>query len=161
MCVLQENPDLPDTGGTCCYGAGVYGPGRCTCWVPEYDLEQADLDPMLRSWVEAGVKPNTRQLMCQDCAYRPGSPERTGTDGYNGDADELEALAALGRPFFCHQGIRKPVRLRHPSGPVIDGHAAAYSPPITAGVPWRADGTPAELCAGWAARRRALGVSDA
>jgi len=157
--IQYNNPDLPDAGqGTCCIGAAVYGPGRCTCWtVAEHDLDQAPLDEQAVTWLAAGIKPNTRPRMCDDCAYRPASPERTGTAGYSGDAEFLEAIAASGEPFYCHQGIRRPITLQHPSGVEIPGHPAAYDPPIAARVPFRADGTPAERCAGWDARRRALG----
>ena len=35
-----------------------------------------------------------------------------------------------------------------------------YDPPIVDSVPYRTDGTPEELCAGWDARRRALAVDQ-
>jgi hypothetical protein len=91
--------------------------------------------------------------MCPDCAFRPGSPERRGEPGYQGTDGELDDFVANGSSFFCHQGIRKPVTLAHPSGAEVAGHPAAYDPPIVGGVPYRADGSPGELCAGWAARR--------
>lgn len=161
MCHIdQQAPDLPDVGvGGCCWGEIVGGPGRCTCWTPRYDLEQTAPDPEVARWLAAGVQPNTRQRMCADCAYRPGSPERTGDETYAGDAETLEQLAAGGDRFWCHQGIRRPVEWSHPAGVTIPGQPAAYAPPVVAGVPYRADGTPAELCAGWAARRRALTTS--
>lgn len=40
-----NDPELPDTGGGCCIGADVYGPGGCTCWRPVHDLDQADPAP--------------------------------------------------------------------------------------------------------------------
>lgn len=161
MSSLQHhgNGDLPDTGGTCCYGAAVYGPHRCTCWVEVYDLEQTPPDEQTVTFLSAGIRPNTRRSMCPDCAYRPKSPERTGDEGYEGDAEDLEMFARSSR-FYCHSGMRRPVRLRHPSGVEIDGHPAAYRPPIVDGVPYRADGTPGELCAGWDARRRAIAASE-
>ena len=156
-CHLDQAPDLPDTGvGGCCWGEIVGGPDRCTCWEPTYDLEQADPDPELVRWLAAGVQPVTRERMCGDCAYRPGSPERSGVEGYAGDAELLERLAAAGDRFWCHQGCRQPVAWTHPVGITIPGGPGAYAPPVVAGVPYRADGTPAEVCAGWAARRRAL-----
>ncbi|MCF7551004.1 hypothetical protein [Pseudonocardia sp. WMMC193] len=145
----------PDTGGNCCEGAFDDGPEACTCWTPVYDLEQSPPDTRAAELLAAGIEPNTRPRMCEDCAYRPTSPERTGAEDVAGDAEFLERIARRGERFFCHQGIRRPVKLVHPSGAEIPGHTAAYDPPIAAGVPWRADGTPAELCAGWAARRRA------
>jgi len=146
--------ELPDAGeGACCIGAAVYGPDRCTCWTEEHDLEQqppqADLLPL----------PPVPVRMCADCAFRPNSPERTGVAGYQGDADSLDALVASGEPFWCHQGMRKVARLRHPSGAVIDGHPAAYDPPIVGSVPYKADGTPGNVCAGWLLRRAKAGVS--
>lgn len=150
-------PDFPEVGdSTCCMGAAVYGPDRCTCWVPVFDLEQADVDKDAVRALAAGVVPVTRKRMCDGCAYRPGSPEKTGAEGYAGDADFLEGIAARGERFFCHEGIRRPVAWRHPSGVEILGHPGGYEPPIVNNVPYHADGSPAELCAGWDARRRAL-----
>lgn len=141
-------PPLPDAGdGACCWGALNGGPDSCTCWEPVYDLAQAAVVP---------GEPATRDLMCSSCAYRPGSPERTGDESYAGDQDELDRLAAGGTPFFCHAGIRVPVAWRHPSGVTIPAHPGGYDPPILAGVPYKADGSPADRCAGWDARRRAL-----
>ncbi|GAA4845689.1 hypothetical protein GCM10023201_41340 [Actinomycetospora corticicola] len=155
--------DLPDAGeGACCWGNVIGGPNHCTCWVPVYDLEQGPLDETLAGWLAAGVEPNTAATMCGGCAYRPGSPEKLGDDRHAADADELERVAGSATDrFFCHAGIRRVVRWRHPSGAEIDGHAASYHPPIRHGAPWRADGQPAELCAGWAARRRALTAGGA
>lgn len=153
-------PDFPEVGdGTCCMGAAVYGPNRCTCWVPVFDLEQADIDQDAVRALAAGVAPNIRERMCPDCAYRPNSPEKSGDGTYVGDADTLEGLALRGERFWCHQGVRKPVAWRHPSGAEIPGHDGGYEPPIINNVPYRADGTPAELCAGWDARRRALAAA--
>jgi hypothetical protein len=154
LCV--GNPDLPDTGSTCCYGAAVYGPDRCTCWVPVFDVDQAAPDELTVRLLAGGVQPVTRRAMCGDCAYRPGSPEKNGEPGHAGDEDFLEEIAAGGERFWCHQGIRRPIVWRHPSGMEIPGHPAGYAPPQVDAVPYRADGTPAELCAGWDARRRAL-----
>lgn len=50
--------------------------------------------------------PVTRRLMCDDCAYRPGSPEKSGDPMYRGDATDLEMIAETGT-FFCHQGLRR------------------------------------------------------
>ena len=66
----------------------------------------------------------------------------------------LDELVATGAPFFCHQGIRKPIAWRHPpSGTEIPGHPGGYDPPIRDGVPYKADGSPAFICAGWLLRR--------
>ena len=150
MCGLhQPGPDLPDAGGgMCCIGAAVYGPARCTCWEPVYDLDQTEPDLS----APQGVQP----AMCADCAYRPGSPERTGSEDVKGNQDELDRLVASGDIFTCHQGIRRPQLWRHPTGAEIPGSPANYMPPIVNGAPYRADGTPALVCAGWAARRLRL-----
>jgi hypothetical protein len=147
LCDFGQHPDLPDTGGTCCAGAAIYGPHRCTCWTPVYDTEQAA--PLVDV-------PRVRDRMCNDCAYRPDSPEKRGDPDVAGDADLLEDLAAGGTPFWCHDGIRRPVKLVHPTGMEIPGHAADYDPPKIGGIPFRADGRMALLCAGWAARGRAI-----
>jgi hypothetical protein len=155
VCLLNDTrPELPDTGGGCCDGEAFIGPQGCTCWVEVYDLNQADPDPAAVRLLATGVQPSAQPTRCGDCAYRPGSPERTGAAGYLGDADFLDELAARGDQFWCHQGMRRVVELRHPSGVTVPGHPAAYRPPIIAGIPYRADGQPGLLCAGWVARRR-------
>jgi hypothetical protein len=137
--------EMPAVGdGECCEGALFDAPQACTCWKPVYDLEQRAPVPG-----EAGLPAG----MCADCAFRPKSPERQGAPGYNGDAAALDELVTSGSPFWCHQGIRKPVKWVHPSGAEVAGHPADYQPPIVAGVPFKADGTRADLCAGWAVRR--------
>lgn len=156
MSICAGNPDFPDLGGGCCYGADLYGPERCTCWRPVYDLEQAEPDDLSRRLLAGGVQPVTRTTMCADCAYRPGSPEKAGDPQHRGDGEFLEHIAGAGERFWCHQGMRRPLLYRHPSGAEIPGHPAAYAPPIVDGVPYQADGRPGELCAGWDARRRAL-----
>lgn len=147
MSMCLDDPDLPDVGGGCCVGADVYGPGRCTCWVTVHDLEQADPVPGPAE-IRAG--------MCSDCAYRPGSPEKVVDPAVSGNPDVLEALAESGTPFYCHDGIRRVITRRHPAGAALPGHPAAYDPPVRDGIPYRADGRPGLLCAGWDARRRAL-----
>ena len=143
--IFGQPPDLPDAGeGACCMGAAVYGKDRCTCWEPIFDLEQQPLKPG-----EMGL----RTRSCSDCAYRKNSPERRGADGYQGDPESLDEMVMTGSMFACHQGIRRPVKWVHPSGAEIPGHPAGYAPPLHDGKPYKADGTPADLCAGWAARR--------
>jgi hypothetical protein len=140
--------ELPDAGdGICCAGAAMFGPQRCTCWTPVFDLEQQQPKPGTMA---------ARSSMCPDCAYRGGSPERRGEDGYQGDEDSLGEMVATGSPFVCHQGMRKPARYRHPSGAETAGHPAAYEPPVIDGVAYKADGTPADLCFGWSLRRAAF-----
>lgn len=133
----------------CCIGAAEHGPGDCTCWEPEYELEQQTPD--------TSIEPTTRATMCADCAYRPDSPERSGDPNYqHSDEDGFSELAA--GVFWCHQGMRKPLRWRHPAGISVEAIGDYYSPPLRERdgelVPFRADGTPGERCAGWAAHRR-------
>lgn len=150
--------DIPSAGeGVCCWGA-MLDRRLCSCWEVVYDLEQAQPRQQVVDWLAAGIEPNTRRRMCNDCAYRPGSPERQDEPTHQGDAAELERIARESR-FWCHQGMRRPVLYRHPSGVEWPGHPAAYSPPIVDAVPYKADGTPGDLCAGWAARNRALTVA--
>lgn len=69
---------------------------------------------------------------------------------WSADARRLDGIT----PFYCHQGIRKPIAWRHPpSGTEIPGHPGGYDPPIQDGVPYKADGSPAFICAGWLLRR--------
>lgn len=135
-------PDPAD--GACCDGSAIKGPQYCTCWAPEFDLEQQAVRP--------GEK-GQRDTLCDDCAYKPGSPERSGDERYNGDAAFLDRIVVTGEPFHCHQGVRRVVKLVHPSGAEVEVPPGDYRPPKLAGVPYKADGSPGELCAGWAARR--------
>lgn len=143
--------ELPDAGqGACCMGAAVYGPNGCTCWVRVHDLDQAPPD--------TSIAPTSRPTMCGDCAFRPDSPERTGAENAAHDADDLDILVQGDAQFWCHQGMRLVTAQRHPSGAVKEqpaGERLAYDPPIVDGVPYKADGTPGDLCAGQAAHRRA------
>jgi hypothetical protein len=149
ICGTDNDIEWPDVGNAaepCCWGSLHDGPTGCTCWQPDYDLDQD---------VQRLQAPGLRSTPCDDCAYRGGSPERQGSDVVQGDGSHLAAIVVLNRPFFCHQGIRRPVRFRHPSGveytpPNLD---VAYRPPIHHGIPYKADGTPADICAGWAAAR--------
>lgn len=153
--------ELPDAGGgMCCMGAAAMGPQRCTCWEPVYDLEQAEPDPTAVRLLGAGVQPVTRTVPCHDCAYRPGSPERRGEEGYAGNQELLDHIVASGERFWCHQGMRKPIAWRHPSEATVPVEVDGYDPPRVEGVPYKADGQPGEVCAGWAARRRALAASE-
>lgn len=150
-------PEFPPVGdGGCCDGEIIYGPRGCTCWEPVYDREQQPVDEQTQQLLAAGIEPNTRDRMCGDCAYRPGSPEKNGDPTYAGDPEFLERIASDDERFWCHQGMRRPIRWVHPSGVEIPGHAGAYRPPIVDNVPYKADGAPGELCAGWTARRNAL-----
>jgi hypothetical protein len=154
-----DDGEWPDTGldEPCCVDHAMDGPGSCTCWEPVYDLEQQPIDQEKARMLDAGILPVTRKLMCDDCAYRPGSPEKSGDETFHGDAEFLDQLAADGKPFWCHQGVRVPTLWRHPSGMEIPAHPGGYEPPVRNGVGYKADGSPMDLCAGWDARRRALG----
>lgn len=131
----------------CCLPAIEEGPSRCTCWETEYDEPQSEVgNPAIDVWPS----------MCDDCAFRPDSPERNGDDRYV-EPHENE-------PFWCHRGMRKVTGWRHPAGIFVEADGDYYGPPARilelpsgkrAAVPFRADGTPAQLCAGWSARQRA------
>jgi hypothetical protein len=118
----------------CCIGSAVYGPGRCTCWQPVFDETQAP--------ARVELEPETRVKCCDDCAYRPGSPE---------DDEIRDELRELNGTFWCHVGMRRPRAYRHPSGVERPGNPMDYQPLVIDGVPYRADGTPAARCAGWSA----------
>lgn len=131
--------DLARDDQWCCLAAAEDGPRWCTCWTPIFDARQ--LKP------RTTVEPETREKACHDCAYRLGSPERE-------RGEDLEGLPN----FWCHQGIRRPAAFRHPDGRVrpVPGYAMSpdYRPPMVDGVPYRADGRPADRCGGWAALQR-------
>lgn len=157
--MVDKFPAVGD--GDCCWGAVVRGPLGCTCWQPVFDVDQQEPDATAVKLLQAGIEPSTRSRMCHDCAYRPDSPEMRGDPTVNGDAEFLDRIARTAERFWCHQGMRKPTRWVHPSGKEIPGSDGSYDPPkITAAgglpVPFKANGSPAELCAGWSARSRAL-----
>lgn len=157
--------------GLCCYSKIEYGPERCTCWEPVFDMEQAEpvtervgmvageiparggqsAHPRLCDLHETPTRSVTvRSKCCHDCAYRAGSPERDG--GFTEEA--LLALPAQAhRVFACHQGMVRVIRWTHPCGVEVPAGEGDYRPPVIDGVAFKADGTPAELCAGWAALR--------
>lgn len=141
---------MPDpVNGACCDGSAIKGPQYCTCWTPVFDAGQ---QPVVQG------DPAARDSMCGDCAFRPGSPERQGDERYNGGQEFLDQIVVTGERFFCHVGVRQAVKLVHPSGAEVNLLEVApgdYRPPIEDGVPYKADGTPGDLCAGWAGRRRA------
>jgi hypothetical protein len=126
-------------------GSALDGPSGCTCWRPVYDLDQQTPDTTLI--------PEVRATMCGDCAYRPNSPEKSGDPAAAADGEKLRALVADGVPFWCHVGIRRPTHWAHPSGATTPGDPLDYSPPQRGSTPFKADGTPADLCGGWAAQR--------
>jgi hypothetical protein len=146
---IEADPDNPMNW--CCAGAAMWGPSRCTCWVPIFSKVQRELD--------ASIEPGTRSEQCADCAYRQDSAEQ---QDYR--ADQLRTITHSDEaPFWCHQGMRYEVGYRHPSGMYVEaqrdevGSIASWAPPLRNGVPFKANGTPADRCAGWAARRRVNG----
>lgn len=148
----QDWPDTGDAGLYCCYGSAEYGPDRCTCWTPVYDVVQQ----RPRTDLSSGAMP----AMCGDCAFRPNSPERTGAENVAGDWETLQGYVTGGQPFWCHDGFRLPVAWFHP--PSLTWHLVvedvAYTPPIQRdehgiSTPYRHDGRPGDLCAGWTALR--------
>lgn len=145
-------PLAPESDIPCCMGSAVHGPERCTCWEPVYDLEQA---PLQETIANLNREPDTRSKCCEDCAYRLGSTERE-----RGDADVLMGHALDGRSeFWCHQGSRRILAYVHPDGRRAEANPGDYDPPTTyepRPLVWKADGTPQERCAGWAALRRSL-----
>jgi hypothetical protein len=162
MTIHWPDPSRPDNfpdlqlNEPCCENVANGDHILCTCWEPIYNLDQQPVDEQARKLLAAGIEPVTRKAMCGDCAYRPGSPEKSGDESYRGDAEFLERIAAHGERFWCHTGMRVPVKWVHPSGAELPGHRGAYRPPIHDAIPYQADGSPAELCAGWDARNRAL-----
>lgn len=145
----------------CCPGRIKDGVAGCTCWFPVYDLPQAAPDDLTIARIALGEQdPEVRPGgMCGDCAYRPGSPEKTNSEDAAYDADTLEHIAATGQRFWCHDGMRVPIAWRHPAGmqiPADPARTGDYKPPIHLAIPYRADGQPGLICAGWNARHRAL-----
>ena len=141
--VLWHRAHPDDDGTGCCYGDAHKGPDGCTCWVPIYDVDQADpIEPTNPSDIQVQAR------MCGDCAYRKDSPERS--KPYEEEA--LLSLADEGQPFYCHDGMRRPVRWEHPDGRAIAGSSDDWRPAMVNGLPYRANGLPGLLCAGWAAR---------
>lgn len=146
---IADGPDDRDEFAAdeapCCMASAVRGPRACTCWTPVYDLDQAA--PNL------STQPQTRASCCHDCAYRNDSPERADLDL----GEELVDIAGSADSVFaCHQGMRRVVAYRHPDGREIPAGPGDYHPPMVGQVAFRADGTPADWCAGWAAHRRYL-----
>lgn len=141
--------------GFCCFqSASADGDvERCTCWEPVYDHDTQHR-PMI------GLPPVVRPAACWDCAYRPDSAERA-----HGEGEALESLPHGRGMFFCHDGIRRAVAYRHQgTGLVRPAGYGDYQPPIVNNggdrAPYRADGLPAFVCAGWANRHRAAGTPE-
>jgi hypothetical protein len=141
----------------CCPAARAEGMTSCTCWQPVYDVDQ--VTPSLETVCALALgqtELRVRDGMCGDCAYRPDSPEKTGSPDFQGSPAELDRRARESR-FFCHDGFRQPIAWRHPYGlRIATPLCGDYQPPFYDGIPYQADGQPGLLCAGWSARRKAL-----
>lgn len=157
--------DWPDAGqGTCCEGAALSGPKECTCWLPVFNGDQEPINPLYQRLLAAGLEPTVRPGgMCGNCAYRPDSPEMNNHPDVKGDAAFLERIAARGERFWCHDGMLLIVAWVHPSGVRVelDEVQAGYVPPQEHGIPYRLNGEPGYICAGWNARRKALAAKAA
>lgn len=138
-------PDIGNAEAPCCFASAEFGHGSCTCWEPVFDLEQQP--------PQTGLEPGVQPKMCHDCAYRPKSPERSGNPDAAADEAGLHALVDAGRVFWCHQGMRRPTHWIHPSGATAPASDLNYQPPIVGSTPYKADGTPGDICGGWAALR--------
>jgi len=123
------------------------------------DFERMAIKRLLDKARSVGVKPPAIEtFICGSTnggarlyaahAFRKDSPERS----VAWEEEALLALPASGDPFWCHDGMRRPSTWRHPAGVLIDGDPADYRPPQRSGIPYRADGSPGLLCAGWMAR---------
>jgi hypothetical protein len=127
---------LPDT---CCLGAAAYGPERCTCWEPVLQPEQAP--------PQQGPC-NVAKRMCSGCAFKPGLAE----------SDPIVAnvvdRSMRSQAFFCHHEVTAIVAWRHPAGFEKPAGPDRHTAPTNGWWGARADGRPAELCAGWMAAKR-------
>lgn len=142
---MSHEPTIGELGG-CCEGAAS-GHG-CTCWEPVYSEPQAPMvEPMPPLRVRAGG-------CCGSC----GIVDRLD------DVLGIRDAAILGRPFFCHQGFRRVLHYAHPDGRTKPADAHDY--PESLGhyvdvdhnrIPLKVDGTPGDLCAGWAKWAREAG----
>jgi hypothetical protein len=143
--ILHTSEDLGDEG-ICCLGAAAMG--RCTCWVPVYDREQAPVAADLQP-------PKPRAGCCGSCGVVDGLDEDLG----------IADAAIRGRAFYCHQGMRRAVERVHPDGRRRDAgdhdYAETYAPAPAPRrtVPLKADGTCADLCGAWAKWARENGHS--
>lgn len=128
----------PDPVLPCCETSAHTDGEECTCWTSRLTVEPTDR-------LQEGP-PVIRRTMCGDCAYRPGSREREEADG-----DPPGYSRA--RPFYCHTGMARAVGYSHPDvpGEVPDVTNSDYRCYLFADRAWKANGAPAELCAGWAA----------
>lgn len=150
----DDRDEVAPDWSPCCIGSSFRGPTGCTCWVREYDPPKTD-HRLIRRAAPTRVAPE----MCHDCAYRPDSPERT-LESRKLDLERIARADGEG-VFWCHQGgMRRVVAMVHPDGRRYEPEADSYDPPIREGRPYLPDGRPAQICAGFAARRRAAGLPE-
>ena len=151
---------VPDTPAddfdydACCLGSAGRGRSCCTCWTEVLNLVAQEPQ-------EPGP-PQVRSTPCHDCACRLTSPERTDRDDMASSWDGVLRSAGKGLPFYCHDGMPVVVaRVHDPTGnrfEVAPEDRHGYRPRLDSrGCPVRADGSPALLCAGWAALAQAEG----
>jgi hypothetical protein len=158
ICTVRDVPltdaqvaalDPDGIGWWCCWGStlaseedGTEASIRaCTCWTPVYDLEQ---QPLAET-----SPPSTRIEQCHDCAYL--ATTAADPDRYPEQRDR-ERLFELGpdEPFYCHVGMRRIVAWEHPAGHRIEAAQDDYASPTRGRTAFKADGTSADRCAGWA-----------
>lgn len=132
--LTKEDLEIPPT---CCVAAGVRGPEACTCWQPLYSGEQHEPQSL--------HPPEPRINQCGDCAYLEGSPEKTN------DPEALEDMPI----FYCHVGMRKIVAWIHPDGRRREV-SGDYRPLVENGIPYKANGQPADICRGFLNRETSL-----
>lgn len=82
--------DLPSPGGF--YNRIIRGCVNCqTIWEPFDPADMLDVDIPISSFVEP----------CNNCAFRPGSPEQADIAAWKTTIAELKA----GGGFYCHKGV--------------------------------------------------------
>jgi hypothetical protein len=136
-------------GLLCCMAAATTGGEHCTCWQPVLAARDDGGLQLVVEQAEIQAGPScARRSACDDCAYRNGSPERLEAGGDLPDYGTRD-------PFYCHDGMPLVVAWLHPSGALrrdrIEAGKADYHPRIRSTTPYRTDGRPGVLCAGWAA----------
>jgi hypothetical protein len=151
----DDIPDASSDQDPCCAGRALDGPRGCECWVEVFSGPQAPIRPGLPP-VPDPLRPCQPGPHDGGCAYLPHSPEKQGTPGYGADAGDLDRLAAEGQPFYCHTGMVYLIGLAHPSGASYSPKLGDFRPVIKDGVPYRANGQPGFVCAGWLLRRHTL-----
>jgi hypothetical protein len=114
-----------------CYGSAGMGPERCTC---DTLTDEQHALCVAEGWAAFHARSGR---MCDDCAFRKGSPE----------AEQLTRIAASSVPFRCHKGM--PVDAKG-GEPVRDAYC-----PRTSSNHWSVEATEYPVCAGWKRARAA------